>query len=277
MPREINNDKDELLVGIVNNLSDFEIIQNQHWYRVPVEKADKNLKKRWPPKWIAFYYTNSIKDYPLMIIHYAKVSSVKVATRQELFPEETENYKAKRNYYKISFKKVEELPKPILSRRWRRIVFIQTTYKKFINAVEVNDLFDGSHLEDRLWAEFKRNRISAERQQVVKVDEKFYFLDFAIHCKKGKLDIETDGDKYHHHPEYAAKDNLRNNDLTSNGWSVIRFDSHQIREKMETYCLPTIMTNINKLGGIDFDKTSMERFKKQNPELTYPTYFEEFE
>jgi len=123
---------DELLVGIVNNLADFEIIQNQHWYRVPVEKADKNLKKRWPPKWIAFYYTNSIKDYPMMIIHYAKVSSVKVATRQELFPEEAENYKAKRNYYKISFNKVETLPKPILSRRWRRIVFIQTTYKKFI-------------------------------------------------------------------------------------------------------------------------------------------------
>ena len=86
---------DELLVGIVNNLADFEIIQNQHWYRVPVEKADKNLKKRWPPKWIAFYYTNSIKDYPMMIIHYAKVSSVKVATRQELFPQEKENYKAK--------------------------------------------------------------------------------------------------------------------------------------------------------------------------------------
>ena len=46
---------------------------------------------------------------------------------------------------------------------------------------------------------------------------------------------------------------------------------------MEAYCLPTIMTNINQLGGIDFDKTAMERFKKQNPELSYPTYFEEYE
>ena len=65
--------------------------------------------------------------------------------------------------------------------------------------------------------------------------------------------------------------------MTSNGWSVIRFDSYQIREKMEAYCLPTIMTNVNKLGGIEFDDESMERFKKQNPELIYPTYFEEFE
>ena len=46
---------------------------------------------------------------------------------------------------------------------------------------------------------------------------------------------------------------------------------------MEAYCLPTIMTNINKLGGIDFDETSMKRFLKQNPGTNYPTYFEEYE
>ena len=115
-----------------------------------------------------------------------KFQDIEVATRQQLFPEEKENYKSKRSYYKISFKKVETLPKPILSRRWRRIVFIQTTYKKFINAVEVNDLFDGSRLEDKLWAEFKRKRISAERQEVVKVDEKFYFLRFCYPLQKRK-------------------------------------------------------------------------------------------
>jgi very-short-patch-repair endonuclease len=277
MFRKTGINKDELLVGIVNKISDFEIIQNQHWYRIPIEKTNKSLKNRWPPMWIAFYYTNAIKEFPQMIIHFARVKAISEASRRELFPVVKQSYKSERNYYKISFDKVESLPKPILSRRWRRIIFIQTTYKKFINAVEVNDLFDGSRLEDKLWAEFKRNGVSAERQEVVKVDERFYFLDFAIHCKKGKLDIETDGDKYHHHPEYATKVNLRNNDLTSNGWSVIRFDSYQIREKMEAYCLPTIMTNINKLGGIDFDITEMERFKKQNPDLKYPSYFEEYE
>ena len=186
------NKSEELLVGIVNSLSDFELIQNQLWYRITVDKADNLLKRRWPPKWIAFYYSGALKNFPQMIIHYAKVSSIKTVIRKQLLPDEKENYKSKRSYYKISFNKVESLIKPILSRRWRRIVFIQTTYKKFINAVEVNDLFDGSKLEDRLWTELKRNRISAERQQVVKADEKFYFLNFAIHCKKGKLDIETD-------------------------------------------------------------------------------------
>lgn len=268
---------EELLVGIVNTQSDFEIIQEQHWYRIPIEKVKNQLKRRWPPKWIAFYYTNAVKEFPQMIIHYAKVKDISEASRQELFPIDKQPYKSSKRYYKISFDKVEAFPKPILSRRWRRIVFINTTFKKFKSAIEVNDLFDGSNLEDRLWAAFKRHKIAAERQQVVKVDNKFYFLDFAIHCKKGKLDIETDGDRYHHNPEAAAKDNIRNNDLTTNGWNVIRFDSQQIHEKMEAYCLPTIMTSINKLGGIEFDEEAMKRFKKQNPGLNYPSYFEEFE
>ncbi len=271
------NKSEELLVGIVNRIGDYNVIHNQLWYRIPIEKVDKMLKDRWPPKWIAFYYTSRINKYPQMILHYGKVSSIEVKSRKELFPTEKINYKTRRNYSKISIEEVRTLPKPILSRRFRKIVFIKTTYNKFINAIEVNDLFDGSNLEDKLWAEMKRKMISAERQQVVKVDEKFYFLDFAIHCKKGKLDIETDGDRYHHNPEAAAKDNVRNNDLTSNGWNVIRFDSSQIHEKMETYCLPTIMTNINKLGGIDFDKAAMKRFKKLNPDLNYPSYFEEYE
>ena len=269
--------KEHLLVGIVNRVSDFKIIHNELWYRIPVDKADKMLKDRWPPKWIAFYYTSRIKKYPQMILHYGKVLRIDIKSREELFPNEKTNYKTLRKYYKISFEEILTLPKPILGRRWRKIVFIESTYKKFINANEVNDLFDGSRLEDRLWAEFKRNGISAERQEPVKIDDKYYFLDFSIHCKKGKLDIETDGDKWHHNPKGSAKDNIRNNDLTSSGWSVIRFDSHQVNEKMETYCLPTIMTNINKLGGIDFDKTTMKKFLKQNPGAKHPTYFEEYE
>lgn len=270
-------DKEELLVGIVNNISDYDIIQNRFWYRIPVDKADKLLKKRWPPDWIAFYYTDSIKKYPQMVIHYGKVSRISVESRKELFPSEKKNYKTNKEYYKISFDEVRILPKPILSRRWRRIVFIQTTFRKFIKAREVNDLFDGSTLEDRLWAEFKRNRISADRQEVVKIDDKFYSLDFSIYCKKGKINIELDGDRWHHNPKGSAKDNIRNNDLTSNGWSVIRFDSQQVHEKMETYCIPTIKVSINKLGGIDPDESAMERFLKQNPGAAYPTYFEDFE
>jgi hypothetical protein len=46
-------------------------------------------------------------------------------------------------------------------------------------------------------------------------------------------------------------DNLRDNDLETAGWKLLRFNTRQIHEQMAEYCLPTIVENVNKLGGID--------------------------
>jgi len=266
--------KEELLVGIINSVSDFEIIRDKRWYRIPIEKADKFLKKRWPPKWIAFYQSGGIKNHPFMIRHYAKISEIKKAARKTLFPDEKNNSKSNNIYYKFSFNELLTLPKPILSRRWRRIVFIQTKLGKFLNASEINDLFDGSKMEDRLWAELKRNEIDAERQELIQVGTKYYFLDFAVYCVKGKIDIETDGDKWHHNPEYASKDNIRSNDLSSQGWNVIRFNSNQIGEQLQTYCIPQIKTNINNFGGIKIDETFSKRFLQYKSDSHQGDFFE---
>ncbi len=277
MSLDTSKNKEELLIGIVNDVSDYDIIKNRFWYRIPVDSVEKMLKKRWPPDWIAFYYTAEIKKYPQMIIHYGKVSNITMDTRKELFPSEKQNYKTSKRYYNISFEGIRILPHPILSRQGRRIVFIQTTFEKFIKAKEVNDLIEGSALEDKLWAEFKRNRICADRQEIVKISNNFYFLDFSVYCKKGKINIETDGDGWHHNAMGSGKDNARTDDLTSNGWSVIRFNSEEINEKMETYCIPVIKTSINKLGGIDIDNDAVKRFLKHDPGASYPTFFEDVE
>ena len=146
---------------------------------------------------------------------------------------------------------LRQLPQPIFSRRFRRIVFIPTTAERFFNAVEINDLYDQSPLEDKLWKEFKRLQIQAERQELVKVNHHNYMLDFNIYCAKGKVDVETDGDSYHANPEKALNDNLRNNDLEAAGWKVLRFTTVQIREQMAEYCVPNIVDTINYLGGLD--------------------------
>jgi very-short-patch-repair endonuclease len=83
-----------------------------------------------------------------------------------------------------------------------------------------------------LWAELKRLQVWAERQELVQVNSRIYFLDFAIYCIKGNIDIETDGDLWHANPARAAKDNVRNNDLETNGWKVLRFNSQQIQEQI---------------------------------------------
>ena len=134
-----------------------------------------------------------------------------------------------------------------------------------MNAVEINDLYDESPLEDRLWAEFKRLKISAERQEFVQVERRLYALDFAIYCASGKIDVETDGDTWHADPERIPLDNLRDNDLETSGWRVLRFNTYHIQEEMAGYCLPTIVKNINRLGGLDGQRTVPRRIDLGTP------------
>ncbi len=243
--------RDAVLVAIMNNLEDFAIARDQHWYRIPVDSARKWLKDRWPPRWLAFYQTKVFGPEAFAVHYYAQVIEIREVIRWQLFPDQPDDAKRNRRYYQLMLSPLERLPQPILSRRWRRIVFIPTTWQKFMQAIEINDLYDESPLEDRLWAEFQRLQITAERQEPVQIENQFYFLDFALYCTSGKLDVETDGDTWHANPERAAEDNRRDNALGTAGWRVLRFNGMQIREEMQEYCLPIIAENINRLGGID--------------------------
>ena len=246
--------KGELLVAIINDKRDFAIARDKNWYRIPIASAGKWLQARWPPQWLAFYQTKVFAQEAFSIRYYAQVIHIKRVQRQELFPSEPENTKSQRLYYQLILTPLQKLPQPIFSRRWRRIVFIPTTWKKFIQASEINDLYDESPLEDRLWAEFKRHHIPAERQEFLTIKQQNYALDFAVYCAKGKIDIETDGNTWHANPEKAALDNLRDNSLEAAGWSVLRFSTPQIQEGAETYCIRTISETINYLGGVDEGK-----------------------
>ncbi|MGZ8249172.1 endonuclease domain-containing protein [Methylomagnum sp.] len=241
----------EVLVAIMNNGKDFRILCEESWYRIPVDSVERWLKHRWPPRWVAFYQTKAFKGEAYSVRYYAKVHSIKKVHRHDLFPNEPPSPKQDKTYYKISLGPLQTLPKPILSRRWRRIIFIPSTWEKFINAAEINDLYDDSPLEDRMWTEFKRLQIDAERQELVEVDKKNYLLDFAVYCVAGKLDVETDGDSWHVGKEKAGADNLRDNALKTEGWRVLRFNTLQVNEKMAGYCVPTVVENINRLGGLE--------------------------
>lgn len=240
----------EVLVAVVPRPLDMSYAREQHWYRIPVEHAEKRLKQRWPPKWLALYQTKAFGAEAFAVHYYARVEKISIVARHELFPKEPRDEKAERQYYKISLAPLERLVRPILSRRLRRIVFIPTTMEKFTNAIEINDLYDESPLEDKLWAAMKRLGINAERQDYVRAGEKDYALDFAIYCAKGNIDVETDGDRWHIDAEKSRADNRRDNDLETQGWRTLRFSSQQIREELESYCVPTVTDNVNHLGGV---------------------------
>ncbi len=256
----------EVLVAIVNNLEDMRLVCEAGWYRIPVSSAQRWLKDRWPPRMVAFYQTKVFGSEAYTIKYYAAVQDIRVASRTDLFPNTPSNDpKADRRYYQLLLGELQTLPHPIISRRLRRIVFIPTTLEKFRTAVEINDLWDESPLEDRLWSIFKRAQIHAERQYPIEVETHTYFLDFAIFCNEGKVNVETDGDTWHIGPESALVDRQRDNSLASLGWQVLRFNTAEIHERPIEYCVSKVMATINRLKGLDDTTGVPVRYNPNDP------------
>lgn len=250
------DDRGELLVALLKEVSDFAILREEGWYRIPVETAPK----RWPPKWLAFYLPKAFKDEAYSVRYFGKVADIQVVNREELFPNEFESTLSSKQYYRLTLKSLETLEKPIPSFRPRRLLFIPTTYIKFLYADQINDLFDDSPLEDALWMLLKRLMIQAERQWVLFDEGRRYFLDFAIFCHKAPFAIETNGDTWHSVPQKANQDYIRQNFIETQGWHILRFNSKEIRETMDSYCMPEIQTMINQLGGLSDEGLVPRRF-----------------
>lgn len=237
------------LVALMNNKPDFLIAQNEHWYRIPTDKAPKNLREG-IVQYIAFYQTKVFNNDKHIIRYYGKVKKVETKSRKELFPNEPLNSKkSHKTYYKISFESLNELAKPIPSYRARRILFVPTTYDKFMKASEINHLFNESPLEEMLWEQFLEHKISTERQFLLQTDDKNWILDFAIFCKNGQINVECDGNEFHTKYDHVIYDKFRNNEIESvAGWSVLRFPTVRLVEDME-HCIQTIQKRIYLYGG----------------------------
>ncbi|MEM9888086.1 MAG: DUF559 domain-containing protein [Bacteroidota bacterium] len=244
----------DVLVVLLPSVADFKILKEQNWYRIPVKTAPKTVKEK-QIEYIAFYHTSKFdKQLKFTISYYAKVTSIEVVARKELFPDESSLHpKAKKMYYKISISKLIPASPPIYSKRPRRILFIPTTTEKFFNTIklerpEINYLFNDSPLENILFQKLLEENIPCERQYMTTVERSKYVLDFAIFCREGKIDIECDGDTYHNEVHQIHYDKARNNELTVHDWSVLRFPTHKITKEIDEV-IYQIKKTINNYGG----------------------------
>lgn len=149
---------------------------------------------------------------------------------------------------KLEIGELKALPRPIISRRARFLVFLSTTLEKLHGADELNDLWHESPLEDEMWSGLKNEGIEAERQWRLKAGQRNYCLDFAVFCARGGLNIECDGDSYHTDLE-KSRDNIRNNALTVDGWAVLRFNTRQIVHEIGA-CLQEVRATVSERGGV---------------------------
>lgn len=240
----------KLLVALLKEPNDLKILVNQGWYRIPFGKKSTPLMIRdKSAKYIAFYQGKSFKSDAFQVKYFAKISKIEVKTRRELFPDEVENPKSENLYFKISIQKLKELQAPIISTKKRIIIFINSNFEKFSEAMEINDLYLGSKIEEIMWAKLNEIEIPAEREFHQKIQNKNYFIDFAVFCKKTKLALECDGDKYHLKEDDVKYDKRRDNALESKGWNVLRYTSDEINYNLDNIALQ-IQETINEYGGI---------------------------
>ena len=128
---------DRVLVAFVPNSADFQTIQQENWYRIPHKHAPKGLHA----EWIAFYFGRKFADQKHAIHYYARNLGHELLTRRELKPSQPTHPRADDVYYKIQLGPLHQLEQPIVSLRWRRILFLHTTGDRFQDATEINDLF----------------------------------------------------------------------------------------------------------------------------------------
>ena len=159
---------------------------------------------------------------------------------------------------KFKFEDLIKLEKPIYSKKRRIIIFIRSNMGKFLNANEINDLYLGSSIEEKMWRELKKNMLPAEREFHQKIKNKNYFIDFALFCKNIKLALECDGDEYHLKEKDVKYDKSRDNDLKSKGWNVLRYTSTEINNKIDEVIFQ-VKEAINEYGGIE-NEENFEKF-----------------
>jgi hypothetical protein len=135
------------LVAIIKEPRDLEIARLLGWYRIPLRSAPKVVAV----DYLAFYQTGAFGEDRWRIQYIAPVNGFELTTRMELLKEEPDHPHARHEYYKIQLGALQELAKPILADKWRRITFLYTTGEYINQAETISDLVVQSEQRSHLW------------------------------------------------------------------------------------------------------------------------------
>jgi hypothetical protein len=171
------SDDPPVLVVALNQPLDLVRAHAEGWYRIPLARAPRRIAA----DYLAFYQTGAFPPEERWAVRWlAPVQAYHVVTRSVLIPDEHDHPRAGDLYYKVSLGPLEALPRPIPSRRLRRITFISTTLGRLRAAQEINDLWIKSSAQERLWAALKALEVAAERQYPIDDDLPDCVVDFAV-------------------------------------------------------------------------------------------------
>ncbi|UCG12738.1 MAG: hypothetical protein JSU72_20060 [Deltaproteobacteria bacterium] len=114
--------------------------------------------------------------------------------RRDLIPPEADHPRARAWYYALQLGSLEYKLPPIVSHRWRRVTFIATSGDRFMNAVEINDLFEQESPVGQLYVKLKELGIPVEREWWIDEEGTAYVVDLTLPIEGGWLPV-TFGDR----------------------------------------------------------------------------------
>jgi hypothetical protein len=179
--------EDIVLVAVLNNRRDFERARDEGWYRIPAKHAAPTTTET---DYLALYFTSAFGEERWAIHWYAPVRGHELKRRRELLPDEPDHPRADQAYYVLQLGPLERLEPPIISLRWRRITFIETTWDRFQMAQEINELYASG--ADGLFVTLKELELCPEREFPVREGGVEYVVDLAIPCRDGTVAIVLD-------------------------------------------------------------------------------------
>ncbi len=167
-----------VLVAVINNPADLERARSQGWYRIPLAHAPGRIGA----DFLAFYQTAAFPPGERWAVRcIAPVTGYYLATRRELIPEEPDHTRADERYYRVSLGELIPLPRPVPSRRLRRITFIRTTLGRVLDAQEINDLYIRTPAQERLWQALQEAGLADQVEHDYPLaDDLPYTADFAV-------------------------------------------------------------------------------------------------
>jgi hypothetical protein len=177
-----------VLVAVVPTARDWERIQHEGWYRIPLARAPQRLGA----EYLAFYHTKDGGELRWTISHYAAVRGFRLVRRRELVPDEPDHPRADDLYYRVELGALEPLPRPIPSLKLRRVTFIATTLRRLLSAHEINDLWEREAARDRLWRALQAREVPAERDYVVEDGASRRIVDLAVRCRRGIVAVDCE-------------------------------------------------------------------------------------
>lgn len=242
-----------VLVAHVASTKDLQRALYERWYRLRPCRAVDDLGDLRDFRYLALYEAGDDDARPYRIRHYARIRHVDVRHRRDLIPDEPQHERADLAYPLLRLDRPKRLRRTLYSRMNREVRFLKTDWNHFKSAREWNDLYLGSPLERRLHEALRHEGLFAEREFRANCRDldrmRTFFLDFALFCRDGRLDIEVDGDTYHLQPERVLRDKERDNLLVANRWSVLRFHTAEIQFNLRG-ALARIGAAANARGGL---------------------------